>query len=154
MRRTIKTTLLLLILSGFGATLVAQTQQGRRGMRGQDGLWAQNRKAQGQEMRIPDLTDEQKEAIQEIRITGQKEALPIRSTIAEKRARLQTLTTSEEYNEKEVNAMIDEIADLQADLVKLRESHRQKVRALLTDGQKVIFDSMSLCNRGGKKFPK
>lgn len=110
---------------------------------------AQNERAQGQQMRLPNLTDEQKEQIKAIRLNGQKEALPLRNELMEKKARLRTLTTSEDYNENSVNNTIDDISELEASLMKLRQNHRQEVREILTEEQRIVFDSAS--QRGKRK---
>lgn len=143
MRQTIKKTFLLLVLSGFAISVAAQPQQGRKNMQGQNKQLAQNERGQrgNQEMRLPNLTEDQKEQIKEIRLNGQKEALPIRNALGEKKAKLRTLTTSEDYNERTVNGVIDEIADLEASIMKLKETHRQEVRSILTEEQRIVFDT-------------
>lgn len=149
MRRAIKTTFLFLILSGVVGTLSAQPQNRRNMQPQQNRQIAQNERGQGQQMRLPNLTEEQKEQIKAIKLDGQKEALPLRNEMMEKKARLRTLTTSEDYNEKSVNNTIDEIAELEATLMKLRQNHRQEVREVLTEEQRIVFDSAS--QRGKRK---
>lgn len=149
MRRAIKTTFLFLILSGVVGSLSAQPQNRWNMQPQQNRQIAQNERAQGQQMRLPNLTDEQKEQIKAIRLNGQKEALPLRNELMEKKARLRTLTTSEDYNENSVNNTIDEISELEASLMKLRQNHRQEVREILTEEQRIIFDSAS--QRGKRK---
>lgn len=149
MRRAIKTTFLFLILSGVVGSLSAQPQNRRNMQPQQNRQIAQNERAQGQQMRLPNLTEEQKEQIKAIRLNGQKEALPLRNELMEKKARLRTLTTSEDYNEKSVNNTIDDISELEASLMKLRQNHRQEVREILTEEQRIVFDSAS--QRGKRK---
>ncbi|MEQ9263725.1 MAG: periplasmic heavy metal sensor [Balneolaceae bacterium] len=149
MRRAIKTTFLFLILSGVVGSLSAQPQNRWNMQPQQNRQIAQNERAQGQQMRLPNLTDEQKEQIKAIRLNGQKEALPLRNELMEKKARLRTLTTSEDYNEKSVNNTIDDISELEASLMKLRQNHRQEVREILTEEQRIVFDSAS--QRGKRK---
>lgn len=149
MRRAIKTTFLFLILSGVVGTLSAQPQNRRNMQPQQNRQIAQNERGQGQQMRLPNLTEEQKEQIKAIKLDGQKEALPLRNEMMEKKARLRTLTTSEDYNEKSVNNTIDEISELEASLMKLRQNHRQEVREILTEEQRIVFDSAS--QRGKRK---
>lgn len=149
MRRAIKTTFLFLILSGVVGSLSAQPQNRWNMQPQQNRQIAQNERAQGQQMRLPNLTDEQKEQIKAIRLNGQKEALPLRNELMEKKARLRTLTTSEDYNENSVNNTIDDISELEASLMKLRQNHRQEVREILTEEQRIVFDSAS--QRGKRK---
>lgn len=153
MRQIIKKSFLLLILSGFAVSITAQPQQGRKAMQNQDKQWAQNARGQekGRDMRLPNLSDEQKEQIKEIKLSGQKEALPIKNLLGEKKAKLRTLTTSETYNQKSVNSTIDEISGLEASLMKLRENHRQQVREVLTEEQRIVFDTQGQRGPRGKQ---
>ncbi len=95
-----------------------------------------------------DLTEAQIEKIRVLRTNNLKESLPYQNQLQEKRARLQTLTTAEKVNENEVNKVIDEITSLNAKQSKLRVSHQQEIRSLLTDEQRVIYDSSR--NRMGR----
>ncbi|MEX2602918.1 MAG: Spy/CpxP family protein refolding chaperone, partial [Gracilimonas sp.] len=87
------------------------------------------------------LSEEQLEQVQEHWLNGQKEMLPLRNQLQEKNARLQTLTTSANYDEKAVNALVKEIGDLQNQILAKRVAHRQEMRNLLTDEQRITFDS-------------
>jgi len=90
---------------------------------------------------IPGLTDQQKSEIEEMRVAHWKERQTIQNQINEKNARLRTLQTSDNTSLQSVNNIIDEISDLQNKHWKNRAAHLQKVRNLLTDEQKVYFDS-------------
>ena len=104
----------------------------------------------GQEPHIPDLTDNQKESIKSIKLEGMKEIQPLENKIGEKEARLKTLTTEEVINYKEIDATINDIYSLKADIVKKQIRSRQKIKELLTEEQKVIFDKMPV---GRDKMP-
>ncbi len=95
-----------------------------------------------------DLTDEQKEQIQEIRFETQKASLPIQNELREKQAQLRTLTTGEEANYGRAQDVVREIGDLKTELQLIRLSTREEVRNLLTDEQKLKFDTM------GSKFER
>lgn len=90
---------------------------------------------------IPDLTDEQKEKIEVLSTDHMQEMLELKNEINEKHARLQTLTTAEKVNMSEVNKVIDSIGALQTKIMKMQVKHRQEIRELLTDKQRVIFDA-------------
>lgn len=92
-------------------------------------------------MMIPDLTEQQKEQMKALRVEHMKEMQPLRNQLEEKKARLNTLTTSDQVNMSEVNKVIDEIGKIQTQMMKLKEQHRQDVRKLLNSDQRVIFDS-------------
>ncbi|SDB89424.1 Spy/CpxP family protein refolding chaperone [Williamwhitmania taraxaci] len=99
------------------------------------------------DQKIPGLTEEQKTKINDLRTAHMKEVTPVKNVLAEKNARLNTLTSADKADMTEVNKTIDEIAKLKGDLMKMRVSHQTKVKALLTDEQKVYFNA----HMGGKK---
>ncbi len=140
MRRGLQSMVLVLLLTGF--TVEAQAQR-RGNTDGPKKEWAEGRRGGGPEMRLPNLTDEQKEQIKAIVLNGRKETLPLRNAMREKRAELQTLRTSENYDERAVNSTISEIAELQESMMLMREQHRQEIREVLTEEQRIIFDSRS-----------
>ena len=98
------------------------------------------------------LTAEQQEQIQNIRLNGQKSMQPLRLQMQEKNARLRTLTLSGNYDQTAVNNLISEIGDLHASMLKMRISHRQQIRSLLTKDQQVKFDNfhLNMKNRNGR----
>lgn len=93
------------------------------------------------DQRIPGLTDEQKTKMKDLRVAHIKEVTPIKNLIEEKEARLKTLTSAEKTDMAEINKTIDEISKLKADMMKARVNHQMKVKALLTDEQKVFFNA-------------
>ena len=70
----------------------------------------------------------------------QKETLPIKNQIDEKKAHLKTVSSGDNVDVTAVNKTIDEIYSLKADMAKKREAFRQDVRKLLNDEQKLAFD--------------
>lgn len=105
---------------------------------GQGRMWNQ----QGQRgMFGLDLTEDQIAKVKELRTKNLKEMQPVRNLMQEKRARMKTLTTSETFNQKEVDKLIDEMTELTSKQMKLRVAHHQEFRSLLTDEQRVIFDN-------------
>ena len=101
--------------------------------------------------KLPGLTDEQKEQIKSLHLDMMKKTLPLRNSIQEKKARLHTLQTQEAVNLKKVNALIDEIAQIKSKMAKMRAANRQKIRALLNDEQRIIFDNMPPRGKGPGK---
>ncbi len=97
-----------------------------------------------------DLTVEQQTKVKELQTQNLKQMQPLQNLMQEKRAHMRTLTTAENFNQKEVDKVIDEITDLTAKQLKLRTAHQQAFRSLLTDDQKVIFDSSS--RNGNRQF--
>jgi Spy/CpxP family protein refolding chaperone len=90
---------------------------------------------------IPNLTEEQEKKIKELRIPFAKEVLPLRNQLAEKRAHLKTLQTAEKADLKSINSTIDEMSQLQSQIMKKHAAHTQSIRALLTDEQRIAFDT-------------
>lgn len=88
------------------------------------------------------LTDDQKTQMQAIRLESQKKSTPLKAQLGIKRAELKALQVAEKTDTKAVNAKIDEIAKVQAELMKLAVDGKMKTRALLNDEQKVKFDAM------------
>ena len=93
------------------------------------------------EMGIPGLTTEQSAKLKEMKMAHYKEVQPVKNQLQELRAKQHTLTTAEKADMKAINANIDEITKLENTLMKARAAHIQQVRALLTDEQRMMFDS-------------
>ncbi|MBN1351198.1 Spy/CpxP family protein refolding chaperone [candidate division KSB1 bacterium] len=90
---------------------------------------------------IPDLTDQQKEQIETLQTAHIKATLPLQNEIAEKRARMRTLSTAEKVDMNKINETIDAIGALDVKLMKLQAAHHQEIRKLLTDKQRLFFDT-------------
>jgi len=97
---------------------------------------------------IPGLTDAQRDNIEKLQLEHQKKVRLIHATLKEKRAHLETLRLADNPDTQKINKTIDEIAGMQADLMKERESHRQAVRSGLSEEQKAWFDSKPMHRRG------
>ncbi len=95
-------------------------------------------------MNMLDLNDEQSQKVAVIHTNGEKSMLTFTTKIAEKKARLQTLVTADNYDSKAVNKVITEISELQKDRMVTKYAHRQEIRELLTDAQRVKFDGFHL----------
>lgn len=104
--------------------------------------------------KIPDLTDEQKEQIKELKTDHLKATLPLKNQLQEKEARLQTVSTGDNVNMNDVNKTIDEIAAIKTKMAKSRAAHRQQIRKILTDEQRVFFDSRPMGRDRGDGPPK
>ncbi|MFA5849468.1 MAG: hypothetical protein WC833_06270 [Bacteroidales bacterium] len=103
----------------------------------------------------PQFTPEQQKQMAEFKLNLQKEMIQIDNQLNEKRAQLKTLEQVEKPNLKSVYAKIDEITDLQNQKMKVTATHKNKVRSILTDEQRVKFDLMQekgMMHRGGDKM--
>jgi Spy/CpxP family protein refolding chaperone len=127
-----------LLILGFTIMAFAQPGPGR----GEGRRWDNDGPGFKQRgMDLPDLTDQQKEKIADLRMQNMKIMLQQRNQVQEKMAKLRTLETAEKADINAINGLIDEISEIKADMAKQQAAHRQQVRSLLTDEQKVIFDS-------------
>jgi Spy/CpxP family protein refolding chaperone len=93
------------------------------------------------ENRIPNLTAEQKTKIESLKVKQFKEVLPLKNELAEKKAHLRTLESTEKVDRDAVNKTVDEITALQGKLFKLKVNHRLDFASLLTDEQKVFIST-------------
>ncbi|MCR4437626.1 MAG: Spy/CpxP family protein refolding chaperone [bacterium] len=90
---------------------------------------------------IPNLTDEQKQKIEQLHRAFLKEMAPLRNQLRSERFALMSLKTANNPDQKAINAKIDAIAKLRADIEKKQVAHRLQIRSLLTDEQKAVFDA-------------
>lgn len=94
---------------------------------------------------IPNLSSDQQKKIEALGVSFRKETLPITNVLAEKQAHLRTLQASDKADMGAINSTIDEMTQLRSQLMKKQAGHHEAVRKLLTDDQRVAFDS-----RGGR----
>lgn len=88
-----------------------------------------------------DLTEEQQGKIEELKTAQMKEMLQLKNQLNELKAKQQTLKSAENADMKAINANIDEITSVKNKMMKQKAKHHQDVRALLTEDQRVKFDS-------------
>jgi len=90
---------------------------------------------------IPDLTEDQMTKIKSLRLETMKETTPLKAQMKEKKAHLNTLAIAEKADMKAIEKTIDEMGAIRVQMMKAHAKMRQGVRAILTDDQRVIFDS-------------
>ncbi|MBI9069774.1 MAG: Spy/CpxP family protein refolding chaperone [Salinivirgaceae bacterium] len=104
--------------------------------------YQQNSMNRGEYMaNLLELSDEQKEKIESLRLNHQKQILPLKNELGEKQAKMRTLNTAENTDTKAINALIDEMGVIKTKMAKIRAAHKQDVRSTLTSDQRVIYDS-------------
>ncbi|TRX57750.1 periplasmic heavy metal sensor [Fulvivirga sp. M361] len=139
--------ILFIMISAFTTTYAQQHERGR-GMR-------DNVSRRGALLdQIPDLTDTQKEKLNDLRVDMQKQMLPLRNQLREKEARLNTLSTTEKTNLNDLNKLVDEMGVIKIRMMKVAVAHRQKVRAELTEEQRLFFDSHAGRMTGHKRMKR
>lgn len=104
--------------------------------------------------KIPNLTKVQSDKISEIRTAHMKVSNDLRNQLREKKAHLQTLQSTDNANQKDIDGTIDAITGLQNKLMKNRMAMRLEVRKQLTDEQKVYFDSHMMKHKKADKMGK
>jgi Spy/CpxP family protein refolding chaperone len=88
-----------------------------------------------------DLSEEQKEQIKKLRLEHQKAMLPIKNLFGEQKAKMQTLRTAEKVDLKAIDKLVDDMTGLRAKQMKMQVRHEQEVRSLLTEEQRIMFDT-------------
>ncbi len=82
-----------------------------------------------------ELDDSQKESIKQIIESGKEQSKPIRSVLKAQHKQLKVLSKEDNFDEQSIRETSQAIARLKADLMILRLSKKQEIRALLTDEQ-------------------
>lgn len=100
------------------------------------------------ERMIPNLTEEQQEQIKELRLDHMKAMQNYRNEFQEKRANLRTLQTQDSPDMNKINDKIEELGELKTEMHKESAEHRQEIRKMLNDEQKLIFDQHSQRHQG------
>ena len=95
----------------------------------------------------PDLTEDQEMKIKELKTAHMKEMLKFKSELEEKNAKLKSLQTADDVDMDKIYKVIDEIGSIETKMTKERAGLHQEIRALLTDEQRVHFDTQYLKNR-------
>jgi len=98
---------------------------------------------------ISNLSAEQEQQIEKLRTAHQKEMLPLRNQLGEMEAKLRTLTTGDKVDMALVNKQLEDISGVKLAMAKKREAHKQDVRKLLTEDQRVQFDMHAGKGKGG-----
>ena len=94
--------------------------------------------------KIPNLTEEQQVQLKELHLAMEKASLPIHNQIAEKEARLKSITTADEINLKDAGRVIQEISDLRTKLMNLRVENLVKLKEVLTEEQELALNHQLL----------
>lgn len=130
--------LILAILMITGSGIYAQQGRGtaRQGQRTGQGKEMHQRRA----CLIPDLSEEQKNKIESLRLEQMKEMTSYRNQLNELKAKKKTLMSTAS-DLKEIYAVIDSMTELNNKKMKTTAKHMQNFRNLLTEEQKVFFDS-------------
>jgi len=100
------------------------------------------------------LNDQQREELKKIRTEQLKESVHTRNLIQKKRAELEILQTADKPDMKQINQLIDEIAAVQARQMKSQAVARQKIRSILNEEQRAIYDARGANQRSFNERPE
>ena len=101
---------------------------------------------------IPDMTKEQEEKMKQIHMDFRKFSLPLKNEIKVKEAQLNALRCGENPDMGAINKLVEEIGALNVKIAKENEVNHQKIRKMLTDSQRVFFDSQERMPRLEKRI--
>lgn len=99
---------------------------------------------------IPDLTEEQEAQFNVLRLERLESHTQHRNQMDELRARKRNLMTQKDSDMDAIEAIIDEMTAAKNAHMKEAAKHRQAIRSMLTDEQRIIFDSRHTNRPGGK----
>ncbi|MCV9388903.1 Spy/CpxP family protein refolding chaperone [Reichenbachiella ulvae] len=89
-----------------------------------------------------DLSEVQQQKIEDIHLTYAKKNQPLRNEVNELQARLQTLTTTDSPDKKEIESTVAQISDARETLMLNRTLCQLDIRSELDESQKLRFDQM------------
>jgi len=99
-----------------------------------------------------DLSQDQIEKLQDLRLEYWKETLELRNTFGIKRLELQTLLASKDVDEEKVNSILEEMGKLKVNLWKKTIHYELKMRDMLTQEQwDKLLSYRYMWGRGGRE---
>lgn len=103
-------------------------------------------------LNLPGLTEAQQEAIASLHAKRLEQSVQHRAAMDALRARKRELMVQASPDMNQVNTLIDEMGSMRSAHLKAAAVHRQEIRQLLTEEQRVQFDSQSFraAGRGGR----
>ena len=129
--------------------LVSLSAYSQQGQQFKGGMGKNSDQISASECRIPNLTEDQQQKIKDLKVKHIKEVTPLKNELGEKRARMRSLQSADKPDLNAINKNIDEMASLRTQIQKKSAAHRIEVASLLTDEQRVFFNS-HIGNKNGK----
>jgi Spy/CpxP family protein refolding chaperone len=90
-----------------------------------------------------DLTESQKDQIEQVRLAYLKDVQPIKDEVKINRARINALLKTDDPDMQQIVSLVEANGKLLTQLQVKRIEQKIEVRGLLTDEQKIIFDTHS-----------
>ena len=147
-------TIVVLTLFLMAGLVIAQPQAGRPGMGPGHGGWMSDQPGPPgagfhKGCMGLNLTDEQQTQIQALRLEHQRKMVELKSETGNLRDKLKLIITDDKFSEKAVSELTGKLAKAQQQRMVMKAKHLRKVRDLLTDEQKVMFDQKVLAGHIG-----
>ena len=156
----IKSSISIMIISLLMLTTATFAQQGNGNGKGnrngksanysQSSNYHKMNKGENMLNRIPDITEEQKTQIMKLRTDVMKQMLSLNNQLSELKAHQRTLCTAPKTDMDAINKQIDKQMVVKTDIKKLRVKTNQDIRALLTDDQRIFFDTHNKMGNGNR----
>jgi len=129
--------LVLAVFMGFSTLLTAQPTNNTPGNQ-KHGPEHEMRMGEkhGQENGL-ELTDAQKEAFKQLKLTQQKNLQPIKNQLGEAMAHQKTLMTAEKPDLDAINKNIEKMGSLKTEMAKIKAKSRLNMRAQITEEQRL-----------------
>lgn len=96
-----------------------------------------------------DLTEAQKSQLDKLNLAHKREMMEMKSESAGYEEKVKLAITSDNFKQKDVDKLVDQISEARAKHIKARIKHMRSVRAILTPEQQVKFDSHVLSGKRG-----
>ena len=129
-----------LLLVGGMAALEASAANPAHSRSEPQGAWSKgadgHRNGEGGRMAALNLSQSQKDRIAQVRESHQKEMIQSRADLELAQLEFRKLMRADNPNKRELNAQIDRMASIRADMMKSRVDQRLQVRDILTPDQR------------------
>uniref|UniRef100_UPI003217A36E Spy/CpxP family protein refolding chaperone n=1 Tax=uncultured Draconibacterium sp. TaxID=1573823 RepID=UPI003217A36E len=134
--------MLLIAVFAISTTTMAQNQMPHPKNQEQKKMVLHNQHKQRADRFENFFTEDQKTKIKELRLETAKQIKPLKNELNELKAKQQTLTTADNADLKAINANIDKMSGLKADIEKVMAKQHQAIRSMLSEEQLIKFDAM------------
>lgn len=135
---------IMLIVSGSVFAQRGQRMQNDKGRMGiREGRPAMGMQKAGNRIdAVLDLSDEQKESMESLRVKHQKDMTYQRNLLNEKNAQLKTFMSAPERDQKAVENTIDDISGMKGELMKKQIANRDEMKNILSSEQAEKLESL------------
>lgn len=151
--KTLKTTLILALSGILATTLVAQPPSNRG--YGQGYGWNNTDQRQARiENLLTDLTEDQKSALEKLRMERYETTKEHRNKMGELRAEQRTIMSENPIDEKAAKKIIDQKADLLKEQMSARVAHQVALQEILSEEQYMKLEQAQQQRRFARQNPR